>query len=56
MSAGHFKDQESLGLNCGGKVLLEQIWDLKGCRGVQVHSDTSASIFAGKSVSFPPKE
>ena len=29
MSAGHFKDQESPGLNCGGKVLLEQIWDLK---------------------------
>ena len=56
MSAGHFKDQESPGLNCGGKVLLEQIWDLKGCRGVQVHSDTSASIFAGKSVFLPPKE
>ena len=56
MSAGDCEDQESPGLNCGGKVLLEQIWDLKGCRGVQVHSDTSASVFAGKSVFLPPKE
>ena len=56
MSAGHCENQEEPGLNCGGKVLLEQIWDLKGCRGVQVHSDTSASIFAGKSVFLPPKE
>ena len=56
MSAGNSGDQENPGLHRGGKVLLEQMWDLKGCRGVQVHSDTSVSNFYGKSVFLPPKE
>ena len=56
MSAGGGSINENEGINKGGKVLLEQIWDLKGCRGVQLHSDSSASIFAGKSVFLPPRE
>ena len=56
MSAGEGLINENEGINKGGKVLLEQIWDLKGCRGVQLHSDSSASIFAGKSVFLPPRE
>ena len=43
-------------MNFGWKILLEQMWDLKVCRGVQVDSDTSTSIFVGKSVFLPQKE
>ena len=56
MSAGKEPVREAGAVNEGGKVLLEQIWDLKGSRGIQIHSETSASIFAGKSVFLPPRE
>ena len=38
-----------------GKVLLEQIWNLNGEKGLKMHPEGSVSILAGKSVFLPPK-
>ena len=48
MSPGHgvFGDYEAI--NEEGKVILKQIWYLKESRGIQVHSNASASNFCRK--------
>ena len=38
-----------------GKVLLEQVWNLSGEKGLKVHLEGSVSILAGKTVFLPPK-
>ena len=38
-----------------GRVLLEQIWNMNGERGLKIHPEGSVSILAGKSVFLPPK-
>ena len=39
-----------------GKVLLEQIWNLEGNRGIKMYSEGAVSILVGKSIFLPPKE
>ena len=38
-----------------GRVLLEQIWNMNGERGLKIHPEGSVSILAGKSMFLPPK-
>ena len=35
-----------------GEVVLEQLWNLDGSRGLIVHSETAVSVLAGKAVFF----
>ena len=37
-------------------MVLEQIWNLEGNRGVKIYSEGAVSILAGKSIFIPPKE
>ena len=37
-------------------MVLEQIWNLEGNRGIKIYSEGAVSILAGKSIFIPPKE
>ena len=33
-----------------GEIVLEQLWNLDGSRGLIIHSETAVSVLAGKAV------
>ena len=58
----HRKYTKKLGLQAGGlpagelgALVLEQLWNLDGTKGLIVHSETAVSVLAGKAVFLPPK-